>query len=518
MRIGLPKTAAPSTPTNHRPMFRMEYVRKCAKSSPHAWITIGDKESKGLCNAAAGVRAYVWETKVHPKIIKLIVQLIKTGDLGTATTSLEASSHVPTHDAHAATESSNSIATEDTAPVPPPAKGGGLHLELESFGGFKICFNQQKNDDPNWSAFVCSDHVSISYLDSRMHLNAWVTEMYRKPLATEIEAGCELVNGLHPISSTPTDHVEIIFNADTGARFSRDCSKGFKSEAVTLTINLSTLRVRLDRRTFFMVQNALLGPWARSAGCILQENSLQTMEIISNVGKLLINMEGITTWSETGEATSRGTCAQLLAEDFHFLGTLSSYGIRGRSDYDIDVRSDIEIPRFELFGLPRLTSGRHGEDNVKLPFTKQPLQAIVTPLHRSSAASPPMVKLIKTFRIASYPRLMTTGYTAEAAWEYSAQFQLSGSKIYDDLTSVKWLAGFMDSDDISYADLDPLDPAKAHPYHMGDKTTLTSAQFRIVDSEMHLQSSAQTNSELVVAIKDLNFRSRRSVFTEFVRV
>lgn len=57
--IGLPKTAAASTPKNSRPMFRMEYVRKCVKSSPRLWITIEDKESKGLCNAAAGVRSYV---------------------------------------------------------------------------------------------------------------------------------------------------------------------------------------------------------------------------------------------------------------------------------------------------------------------------------------------------------------------------------------------------------------------------------------------------------------------------
>ena len=435
---------------------------KSVKCSPHLWITIGNKKLQGLCNTAAGLRAYLWELYINPERIQTIAHMIKTGHLGNVSSSSEAPLPGSTLDAHTATESPISVTTDDTTPA---AKGSGLHLELESFGGFKICLNQRKNDDPDWSAFITGDRLTLNYLDSRAHLRGRVCEAFRNPLASEIETGCQLVNGMFPISSAPTEHVDIIFNADAGSRFSRDCSKGFKSEGTAMSLDLSSLRMRLDRRTFFMLQDALIGPWVRSAGCIIKENVLYTTEMTSRISKLLLNMEGVTNWSETGEATSRGTCTQLLAEDFYNKATISRYGIRGRSEYDVGLRNEMIIPRCELFGPSRLPSGRYGEDNAKLPFTKQSLQPMVTPLHKPSAASPPQVKLTKTFRISSYPRLMTTGYTAEAAWEYSMEFEVNRCKIYDDLTALKWFAGFINSDDIDYAELKPLNPAKAHPYH-----------------------------------------------------
>lgn len=515
MRIRLPEDALASGLSVAGPMFTMEYVRKCVKLPARVWVTIGHKNIQQLCNAAAGVRQYVLEMKWNPVIMQSVIQLIKTGHLhGSQSSAVPV--HASTDAAHTAPASASAAnATSISPPEPAPAHKTGLEMSLEIYGGGRVCINRSKDDNPLRSVFFTWDRMVVEYHASRVRVTGWGFEAFRNATPDEIEAGIyPLVNGMLNRAEEPVEKVVVSVNTDAGAQFSRFCSEGFKSQGTAITLDMSNLRIRFDRHSFILTLEALFGPYVMAAGDVIEENILYTTEITTVMPKMLLTFEGVTKWSAMGEATGRGKCAQIVAEGFKFVNTNLTYGIRGRSEYDIDSHGKMDLQCFEFFGLPQLAAGRYGEDGGNLPFTTQPLLPVITPLHGQSATIP-QLHFAKKFRLSSYNRLMTTGFTAETAWDFEMKFAFNRCRFSDDCTALSWFSGFIDLDDILVTQLKPLDATKAHPYHVGDKTTLQTTRFHITDSEMHMQSPGNQTSELVVAISEFKFRSRRFVFFWF---
>ena len=383
-----------------------------------------------------------------------------------------------------------------------------------------------KTYDPHTTIFVSTDSLDVRFRASKTYVGCEAVEFLRQATAAELAAGNGIVHGMYAITEAPIEQMMVHVNTNAGDQFAGGCTEGFQSQGMTTKIRATSTRLLLPRKSYFLVMNIIFD---NVVGRALPDNTapappkhrvMSTNMFTLEVKSLLVNVEGVTQRNASGEATARGKCAQVLAEDMCMKTVSSWWGLPGGVDNDSTFRFEVVMRRAELFGLPHLKTGRYDDDCPgEIPFVASVLGPVVTHLDHQAeepeaAVQRPQLRFVRNTRSPSYARLMSLSATEEAASDNSMTLELSHCRLFDDCSVLLWVMGWWDLTMRTGKVEAPWDHLAAHKVHPNDNGDMTATWvLRIVasNSEMHLLAPQHNDFAVVVAAQTLQYRKRRFV-------